>query len=344
MKFRLEDLEWGVEQGLLSEKQASDLRVALQKKYENRPQFTLGHVIYYFGALVVMSAMTWFMVEAWDRLGGPGITFISLAYGLLFFALGRHFWKNTALKIPGGLLITAAVSMTPLIVYGIERWLGWWPQTDPGPYTGFYVWIKGSWIWMEMATVAVGLLALRFFRFPFISFPIAYALWYLSMDIAPILIGSPMDLHQKEVVSVIFGSVMCVVSYLVDHRTKDDYAFWGYLFGMATLWGGLTMMDSSNEAARFAYCMVNVFFIFLSVFLDRRVFIVFGAMGVSTYIGHLAQKVFADSLMFPVALSGLGLAVIFLGVFYQKNQKRIEERVLGSLTPELLKLRPKSRS
>ena len=49
----------------------------------------------------------------------------------------------------------------------------------PGEYADFYDYIKGGWFPMKLATVAAGLVALRFFRFPFLTAPVAFALWFI---------------------------------------------------------------------------------------------------------------------------------------------------------------------
>ncbi|MGC1088720.1 MAG: hypothetical protein WA894_09805, partial [Candidatus Acidiferrum sp.] len=82
---------------------------------------------------------------------------------------------------------------------------------------------------------------------------------------------------------------------------------------------------------------------FVAVFLERRAFLVFGAIGVFAYLGNLSYTVFKDSMLFPMALTLIGLLVIFLGVSYQRNRARIEQFVL-SLTPETIqRLRPTAR-
>jgi len=67
-----------------------------------------------------------------------------------------------------------------------------------------------------------------------------------------------------------------------------------------------------------------MFFILFSVIIQRRVFIIFGSIGVFLYIGHLAFKVFEDSLLFPIALSLLGIIIIFLGIKYNSNKEKID--------------------
>ena len=44
----------------------------------------------------------------------------------------------------------------------------------------FYVWIKGSWVFMEVAAIVAAVIALRFYRFPFIVMIIAFALWSIT--------------------------------------------------------------------------------------------------------------------------------------------------------------------
>jgi hypothetical protein len=227
------DFEWAVAQGLLSAEQSESVWNALESRDANRPRFDLAHIMYYFGALVVISAMGCFMTLGWEKFGGGGIMLISAVYALCFVLAGRTLWFKQNLTIPGGLLFTMAVCMTPLVVYGFERMIGLWPQGDPGTYRDFHVWVKGSWFFMEVATIIAALVALRFVRFPFLTFPIAFCLWYMSMDLTPLLCGRPeFTWNERLWVSVCFGLVVLLVSFLVDCRTKDDYAFWGYLFGM----------------------------------------------------------------------------------------------------------------
>ncbi len=72
-------------------------------------RFDLPNVAYYLGALVVISAMTWFMTLGWERFGGGGILAISLSYATIFAGIGWLLWNKPGLRIPGGLLVTVAV-------------------------------------------------------------------------------------------------------------------------------------------------------------------------------------------------------------------------------------------
>lgn len=96
----------------------------------------------------------------------------------------------------------------------------------------------------------------------------------------------------------------------MDLRARGDLGFWLHLFGLLAFWGGVTALGSESETARFIYCLINIGLIGLGLFLQRRVYAVFGGLGIALYLHHLAERVFADTLLYPLALSLIGLAVI----------------------------------
>ena len=338
MNVSHDDLRKAALKSGISSDQADLLWQALQSEAARteKPKFDVTHVAYYFGALIVIGAMGWFMNVAWEQFGGPGIFIISSCYAVCFILAGRTLW-NQNFRIPGGLLFSIAVCMAPLATYGVERWTGFWPDHDPGNYTNFHPYINGSWLIMESMTIVAGLIALRFWRFPFLTAPIAYALWYMSMDLVDLLGNHQgMGWEEKQVVSCVFGGVMLLAAYLTDlHGKSDDFAFWGYLFGLMAFWGSLTSMDSDSELNKFIYCLINLGLIVCSLLLRRRVFIVFGSLGVFGYLGHLAYRVFADSILFPFILSILGIGIIFAGLQYQRRRKAIDQHLRKSILPRL---------
>jgi hypothetical protein len=341
MNIQRSDLEALVVEGVLTTEQPAAIWAALERRGAGRARFDLVHVAYYAGALIVIGAMSYFLNEAWNRFDGGTLALIAAFYAFLFATASWFLISRAQLRIPGGLLLTVAVCMTPMVVYGIERMTGLWPQGDPGDYSDYYVWVKGSWIGMEVATVAAGLIALRFLRFPFLTAPIAFSLWFLSMDLAPLLFGQDtFEWDQRLWVSLVVGLLMLVAAYVLDRSGARDFAGWIYLFGMLAFWCGLTLMDGDSEVTYAGYALVNIVLILLSVFLLRRVFVVFGAIGLMTYLGHLASTLFADSLLFPVALTVIGLGVMGVGIVLQRNHARIEAALLGTLPPWVLRLRP----
>jgi len=187
MNITQDDLRAAAAQHGLSDPQADALWETLAKRPGTTQPFDAAHVAYYFGAFVVISAMAWFVTDAWDSLSGVGIGVIALLYAFVFAIAGEQAWSRYQLRVPGGLLFTLAVWMTPLVIYGFERQLGLWPQGNPGSYRDYHEYVRGSWIAMEIGTIVAGVVAIRLRRFPFLSFPIAFALWYMSMDLTPLI-------------------------------------------------------------------------------------------------------------------------------------------------------------
>ncbi|OQX35080.1 MAG: hypothetical protein B0D91_11520 [Oceanospirillales bacterium LUC14_002_19_P2] len=116
---------------------------------------------------------------------------------------------------------------------------------------------------------------------------------------------------------------MVLVALWVDMRPRQsaDYAFWLYLVGVTAFWGGMTLQDVNNEFSKLLYCGVNLMLMVIGRTLIRRVFVVLGALGVSFYLGHLAFSVFRGSWFFPVALTVIGLLVVYLGILWQKHEQ-----------------------
>jgi hypothetical protein len=171
--------------------------------------------------------------------------------------------------------------------------------------------------------------------------PIAATLWYMSMDVAVMLAGGDRpDFELRALVSMYFGLAMTLFAFWVDVRSagSGDYAFWLYLFGVMAFWGGMTSQHSDSELSRFFYFCVNLLLIGAGVVLVRRVFTVFGAIGCAVYLGHLANELFRDSWLFPMALTAIGLGVVCLGILWQKNERAVTRRVRGWLPRPLREL------
>jgi hypothetical protein len=337
-----QDLDEAVTEGIITFEQ----REALLRRATGKSKFNVAHLAYYLGAMLVIGAMGWFVTEAWDQLGGAGIAAVGAIYAIVFVLAGKTAWDKYGLRVPGGLLYTMAVWMTPLVAYGVERATGLWPQGDPGSYRDYHIWVRGSWIGIELATIVAGLVALRVRRFPFLTFPIAFALWYMSMDIVPLLLRrEEFSWNERNWISVGFGVFMLVVAYLIDlfERGEEDYAFWCYLFGLLAFWGGLSVMQDGSEAGKLVYFLINLALLVKGVFLRRKQFLVFGALGCFGYIGHLAWTVFKDSVLFPFVLTLAGLAVIALGIFLQRRSAAIEAWFQRRIPAVLRRLVPPQR-
>ena len=318
-------IQWGYEQRFSQAHSTGPAAVAP----EQSKGLNLVTVAYYLGAMLMISACAWFLGDKWETLGSPGVFSTALIYMIVAGRLG--WWlRGKGYVVGGGLLITVAVCLVPLLVYSIEDMLGLWPLNRPGDYEQFYPEIHGSWIVMELATIAAAAFALSRVRFAFLTAPMAVSFWFLSMDLAALILrDSYLGGNKRQWISVAVGAITMLVGYWFDRQSRrrldlgtEDLAFWLYLFGLFAFWGGLTTMQSGSELKRAVYALINIGLMWLAVRLRRSAFLVFGVLGVHIYLGHLAYSVCKDSFLFPFALAGLGLSLILTTVLAQRYLKR----------------------
>lgn len=344
IKISQEDLSWAVSKGLISSTQANDLWSALLSRNGLCNSLNFSQVAYYFGALIIILAMSWFLSLGWKMFGGIEITFFSLVYAAVFFSVGKKLWDKAEYRTLAGLLITIGVCMIPLAVYGLQVFMGFWPEEDLSLNSSNAFWTSGvHWLTLEIVTVIASLAALKWFPFPFLTAPLWYALWMMSIDLSTVIWGPENTWKQMAWVSLWFGLGMLFISFYLDLHKEEDYAFWGYLFGMLAFWGAaLSLIDTELE--KFIFTLLNVGFILLSIILNRRLFMVFGGVEIFFYISHLSYTLFEDSLLFPFVLSGIGILIIYIGVLYHRYQARIENAIMAAIPNTFKSYLPKSRN
>ncbi len=341
MQINEKNLAAAVEAGIISAEQAERLYQFFQTQNPAQARFDFTHVLYYLGGLLAIGAMSLFMTLGWEAFGGWGIFAIAIIYALLGLKLSQFFDKKGYL-IPAGICATFTVALTPLAVYGLQQALGLW--TEDSVYRDYHRYIQWQWLYMELATLVVGVIIAWRYRYPFLIMPIAVTLWYLSMDISALISGNHLNFTLKALVSMYFGLLVALLAFWVDVRSRHtlDYAFWLYIFGVLAFWIGLSSQHSDNELAKFMYFCINLLMIAVGVLLVRRIFVILGALGSCFYLGYLAFDVFEDSWLFPFVLTAIGLLVIYGGILWQKNEQALTERarsVLPQALRELLQTR-----
>lgn len=341
MNISRKQLDDAVTENIISPEQADNLVKFFQAQSHDVPRFTFTHVLYYLGGLIAIGAMTLFMNLGWESFGGAGIVFISVFYAAVGLKITNVFAAKH-LNIPAGICATFVVCLTPLAIYGLQQWLGVWP--DESVYREYHRYIKWHWLYMEFGTLAIGVIVAWKYKYPFLIMPVAVTLWYLTMDITAMISGGDITWELRKLVSLYSGLLMVGLAFWVDVRSRHqaDYAFWIYIFAVMAFWGGLSSQHSDSELSKFIYFSINLLMIGVGVLLVRRVFVVFGAIGSCGYLGYLASDVFKDSWLFPIALSAIGLGIIYLGILWQKHEKTITEksrRILPTPFRELLEAR-----
>lgn len=344
-----EKLTQAIEKGIITPQQAeslwellkADTNVETETLATNKSESAFVKMLYYSGTFIIIGAMSWFMNKAWDSWHGAGVAAIALVYALGFILTGKSFSKKS--KVISHLFYVMAVGMTPLFTYAIQKSLGIWPGVYPGNYGDFHTYIRGGWVIIEWVTLVVGIVALRYIKIPVAMAIPAFILWYMSMDITPILFGNDHNWSNQKYVSIVLGLVMIAVAFVIDNKKSVDYGKWLYIFGGIAFWGGLSTLNSTNEWSKIVYFIINAMMMCIGTLLGRKVFMIFGSLGCIGYIGHLAYSIFWNSSWFPIALAGFGLLVVFIGWFFHKNRDAIREKIFAITPQAVINILPQNR-
>ena len=350
---RKSDLDAARDAGLIRPEQVEPLWRFLDTQSRARDagqaRFSFTHILYYLGGMLAIGAMSLFMTLAWEEFRGWGMFIIALAYAVIALKAANTF-EAKSLFVPAGIMAAFVIVLVPLAIYGLQHALGFWadgPRTRG--YRDYHYIIDWRWIMMEFATLAAGVSMLLRYRYPFLLMPIAVTLWYMGMDIVPFLVGMHGDADNwfggaawelRKWISVAFGLVMLLIALFVDLRSRfsKDYAFWLYLFGLLAFWGGLSAMHSAALSGKLVYLAINVALILTGALLARRTFVVFGGLGVMLVLGDLSYRLFRDSLAFPIVLTLIGFAIIGAGIWWQKHEAELAQRLRGVLPRDLREL------
>ena len=148
-------LKNAADEGILSNDQAEALFRYLSSQPGTGPSFNFTNILYYFGGLIAIGAMTLFMNLGWEEFGGWGILVISIVYAGIGILLTEKL-KASGHSIPAGICATFVVAITPLAIYGLQQGMGWWP--DETPYRDYHRYIKWHWIFLEFGTLITGVI------------------------------------------------------------------------------------------------------------------------------------------------------------------------------------------
>jgi hypothetical protein len=296
-------------------------------------RFDTPNFLLYFGAVVAIAATGFFVGLGWERRGATFMFVASMAF-LAVYAAASVLLLRRGLFTAGGLFATMAVSVVPLVVYGFERLVDWWPMDQPRAFESFHQEILASWVVMELITIAVGIATLVYARFPLILAPVAWAVWYLSMDLAPLVFGENVTTDERIGVSIVVGLAMIASGLALDTRGQRRIAFWAHFFGLLTLLGTLCWLTfEHNDRTTWTLITVASFVTALaSIPLRRTTYVVFGGLGLLAATCYWAFDVFEDSLVFPFAVAAAGIAFMALGILVKRYGAEWRRTALARLS------------
>ncbi len=355
LHFTWADVEKWVEQGLITAKQSLAIRRHVEESGPSAIEAPAGHeprkaldmitIAYYFGGFMILLAYTFFVGLQWQSIGYLGQFLISAFTTAILWTIGALL-KRSAFSMAGNVLIFAGTGIIPLVAYTFAQAVGIWPQTpdysSPG-YDDFHRTIRPYWVYLEVVSILAALIVIRLIRFPLVTMLIAFWGWYLSMDLARWVAQTPIAEYddREQLVSVVVGVVMLLIGFLLQRRTREDYSRWLYLAGHLVLLGNLSTLTYRKEGILgLVFILIYLSFVVASVWLQRPVFLVFGALGCYGYLTYLAYRTFEGSTAFPIALAFIGLMIVLTTVAYQKYIRAWLDANIEKYRPHSPRTRP----
>lgn len=290
-------------------------------------------IAYGIGAIVVLFAFGWFMVDRWKVLGNSGVFGLAVAYACIFL-LVAHFMKREGFHTARGVATLLAVGMAPLAMYALLGWTGVWTPELEGlcrQRVHPFAVCQGQPLAIELAAVAAALAAMRTMAFAPFMIPIAVVGITLPerllRELAP---GPGIDGAGMGWRWVIIASVLAAAAYTVDRRRRgEDYGFWLWISVAVAAWFGCLMIFQVDHSLRWYLAPASLLVITASVILRRRVLLVVGLFGVFGFLAWLAFDVFKLTTAFPLVLATIGVSIIILTVWVQKRFPEAIQRMGG---------------
>ena len=318
MKITRHSLIQAQQAGILSGEQTDLLYNFLTDLPASQSRFNLVNLLYLLGAIIAISGASILITRAWSELGGLGILLIStfMQSGIIFIA---EKWRHSGASTASGIAATIVVALTPLTLFGFLQHFGIWPENTD--YSDYHHQVHQHWLLLELGTIGINLLLLIRYRFAFLLFPLATTLWYMSMDIAPAILGFIAETENawfetKALISAAFGGLVFVVGWLTQKHNQSDqnYPLWLYLPATLSLLGGLFcwVNQQDSELLKLLLFMFESGLIFVGLRLKQPVISILATLGAWSYLAYLAYDLFESIIVYNLFLVISGLAMIWL--------------------------------
>ncbi len=263
-------------------------------------------MIMWFGGVLALLASTIFLGTAGISFGVLGFG-ASLAAVMLMLISGGWFLTSKGHHFAGGLLATLFSGLVPLLVFSISDLLG--VHAQYADYSSFYSYISSQWVWMEVATILVGMIVVWRFDFGFATLPPALAAYFFVMDAGVGLFDFGFATLSM-VLGLVLGTAMVLVGVWFEKIDKPGHATWLLIYGLSSILFGANELSSSDTAQALIYLGLGLSFLLLGWSIERGIPVTIGALAVTSALAYLTYDVFDGSIVFSLCVFAVGVAIV----------------------------------
>jgi hypothetical protein len=236
------------------------------------------HILWYFGAITAALTASATVVSVSPGARGT----YQLLVGLLFmaaFGAAAAWLLRTGWRVPGGVLVVAAVALVPTIGQAFERLIGVWPSVQQDGLSILDE-FKGSLFGLALATIAAGLIAFSLVGFPFVFSTVTIAVVFGGQFLVPALVDQP-TLDDRATGFIATSAALLLVGLVLDSVARGGEAFWWHTIGLLSLAIGLTWYAVFKDAdwAWITILVVGAVLILASAPFNRATWTTFGVIG-----------------------------------------------------------------
>jgi hypothetical protein len=258
-------------------------------------------VLLYLGAFVVVGSYGWWATSL--EFGAGGLLVLSLVYGAGFLAVAIAA-RRRGLEELVAAAATILAFYVPVCAYAVLRLAGFEFRYEEDEVAGFYRWIDGGWVWMELAAIGGAAVLLRAFRTPLLMLPLSLFTLFFAMDAAVRVSGvDPYDSDAVEGFVLAFGTLAIAAGTVLDLLGFRRHALWPHTFGAIGFVSGLGFL-LSGSSIELAVVSAGGAFVLAGVWLGRVGYLIAGGLCLWAGITALSPTPLI------LTLSGLGLVAV----------------------------------
>lgn len=326
-------LDAAVSLGIITAEQATAIRAIAPHREDalgRAPVAVDAAVVgYVLGAITVIAAMIWFLADRWEWLGAGGALAVSLLYGVILVGTSETL-RREGFALASGLAMLLAVATVPPAMVALNALVGWFVEMPRGCFGPDFDYLacRGEELVIELVTVLAALVALQRTRFAMLVLPVA-AFGLRGVFHAAEAFGlHDAGEHTQGWLWALAASLLLAAAYRLEREQDEavDLAFWVHAVAVLCAIPATIQLVGPGDVSRHLLPF-GAFVAFAVALLMRRALWLLYGMGCFTgYVVWLAAEKFRDTPAFPIVLAALGIAVIIMTVWVQRNAERLATR------------------